>query len=330
MHMKTISHLMALLVIATACNSAIKNTQDQVIEEPGTVITDDQPSPPTENTDLPEVLPLAGAQLTESDLIGFWVGPFEKKEKDGQDYLYVDEGFSWNRTNKINISIERLEDSLVVGKSVVAGNDRPFTGTYTKQVDPQTQAVSYAFKVDEPGDHRYDGSFEFVISDNTMKGTWTAFQDIEIKERIYTLEKRSFAYDPDIMLKQARAYVNWTNKQSTPIDDSDEFVDWMINHFESATDLIYKVNASNRLLTKAEVENMKRGDLTIIRNAIYARHGYSFKNRPLRVFFDAQPWYIPVYADIKADFTEIEKTNIQLLLKYEQNAVAYYDYFGRG
>ncbi|MFN5849409.1 MAG: YARHG domain-containing protein, partial [Chitinophagales bacterium] len=65
-------------------------------------------------------------------------------------------------------------------------------------------------------------------------------------------------------------------------------------------------------------------------NMIYARHGYSFKNRPLRVFFDAQEWYIPVHTDIKKDLTEIEKKNIQLLLKYEKNAKEYYDYFGRG
>ena len=70
--------------------------------------------------------------------------------------------------------------------------------------------------------------------------------------------------------------------------------------------------------------------LRVIRNMIYARHGYSFKNRPLRVFFDAQEWYIPVNTDIKKDLTEIEKKNIQLLLKFEKNAKEYYDYFGRG
>ena len=56
----------------------------------------------------------------------------------------------------------------------------------------------------------------------------------------------------------------------------------------------------------------------------------SFKNRPLRIFFDAQEWYIPVNIDIKSNLTEIEKENIQLLLKYEKNAVEYYDSFGRG
>jgi len=54
------------------------------------------------------------------------------------------------------------------------------------------------------------------------------------------------------------------------------------------------------------------------------------QKRPLRVFFDAQPWYIPVHADIRSEFTELEKKNIQLLLSFEENAAEYYDYFGRG
>ena len=75
---------------------------------------------------------------------------------------------------------------------------------------------------------------------------------------------------------------------------------------------------------------MKRGDIYILRNTIYARHGYSFKYRPLRVFFDKQSWYIPMNTNIKDDFTEIEKQNIKLLLRYEKNAKEYYDSFGRG
>ena len=84
------------------------------------------------------------------------------------------------------------------------------------------------------------------------------------------------------------------------------------------------------MLTKSDVENLKKGDIVIIRNTIYARHGYSFKNQPLRVFFDAQDWYIPVHTDVKSELTDIEKDNIKLLLRYERNAKEYYDYFGRG
>jgi hypothetical protein len=50
----------------------------------------------------------------------------------------------------------------------------------------------------------------------------------------------------------------------------------------------------------------------------------------LRAYFDKQRWYIPISADVKNDFTEIEKKNIELLLRFEKNAKEYYDEFGRG
>lgn len=189
------------------------------------------------------------------------------------------------------------------------------------------------FHVKEPGDDKYDGEFKFTISEDKLTGKWTAYKNIDIKNRKYELTKKVFAYNPDIMLEQVKEYVDWntfTEKKTLEEYDEGEFEEWITKEFASATKLIYTINASNTLLKKNDVENLKKGDLTIIRNTIYARHGYSFKNRPLRVFFDAQSWYIPVHTDIKSEFTEIEKENIKLLLRYEKNAIEYYDYFGRG
>jgi hypothetical protein len=130
------------------------------------------------------------------------------------------------------------------------------------------------------------------------------------------------------MLEDIKPFVDWEKQKKGKF--TEENVEYSTDEYASATDMIYKINASNTLLSKSDVENLKKGDLVIIRNTIYARHGYSFRKRTLRVFFDAQDWYIPVMADIKGLFTEIEKKNIQLLLRYEKNAKEYYDYFGRG
>lgn len=135
------------------------------------------------------------------------------------------------------------------------------------------------------------------------------------------------------MLEEVKRYIDWnkfTEEKTIEEYDDGEFEEWIGKEFVSATELIYTINASNTLLKKEDIENLKKGDITIIRNTIYARHGYSFKNRPLRIFFDAQDWYIPVHVNIKSDFTTIEKENIKLLLKFEKNASEYYDYFGRG
>ena len=321
-----------VLIFFTNCSTDIKNPEAKVEIENGTEVTtskqlnEEKKEAKTKQVESEEI-------VTKDQLFGFWVGYFEKDDDDNSNEttLYVDEGFMWNRENKINISIDKIVDSLVVGHSVVAGNDRPFKGIVTKENE------AYKFQVKEPGDDKYDGEFVFYIENNKLNGGWTAYKNIEIPKRKYTLERKDFTYNRDIMLEESVQYVNWNKfveeKETIVYDDAEEgeeFEEWISREFASATSLIYKVNASNRLLTKSEVENLKKGDLTIIRNTIYARHGYSFKNRPLRVFFDAQSWYIPVHTNIKNDFTDLEKENIQLLLKYEKNAAEYYDYFGRG
>ncbi|MDD2983635.1 MAG: YARHG domain-containing protein [Crocinitomicaceae bacterium] len=314
--MKRISYVILIALLASGCNAKIKDSEAKIEVEAGTEATE-------------ENLNVDHKKGTNSEnkgsVLGSWVGYFEEDGKD-DDYskdIFVDEGFHWNRANKINISIDKITDETVTGHSVVAGNHRPFSGKITDGV----------FILKEPGDDKYDGEFKFQIIDDELIGKWTAYKKINIQKRKYTLERKDFVYNPDILLEKSQRYVDW-NKYKKRIEsaeiEGEEFEDWVSKEFSSATDLIYTINASNTILQKKDVENLKKGDLTIIRNTIYARHGYSFKSRPLRVFFDAQSWYIPIHTDIKSEFTELEKENIKLLLRYEKNAKEYYDYFGRG
>ena len=309
-------YILTIAVLAFACNSKIKDDKAKVLIEKGTELVEGN-----EKDENVERTPL----VKNDAFLGYWVGYF-KEDNQGvysEKGIAADEGFYWNRDNKINISIDESTDSLVTGHSVVAGNHRPFSGVVHNGV----------FVVKEPGDDQYDGVFTFEIVDNALIGKWSAYKDIDIRHRTYTLEKKTFVYNADTMLHESQKYIDWgtfTEQEENFEIEEDEYEVWVRREFASATDLIYTINASNTVLKKKDVENLKKGDITIIRNTIYARHGYSFKNRPLRVFFDAQRWYIPVHTDIKADFTEIEKGNIQLLLRYEKNAAEYYDYFGRG
>lgn len=314
---KNISYFLLLALFTSACNSKIKDSNVQIDVEDGTQVEDNS-----------SVEKLNESRQTvnnseETNVLGFWVGYFEEdtKEHFNEKGVFVDEGFYWNRANKINISIDKITNNEVIGHSVVAGNNRPFKGTLKDGI----------FHVKEPGTDKYDGEFKFQLVDNKLEGKWTAYKNIDITKRKYSLEKMNFVYNPDVMLEKERSYVDWNKliKDDVALDD-DEFEDWVRKEFASATDLIHSINASNTRLQKKDVENLKKGDLTIIRNTIYARHGYSFKNRPLRVFFDAQSWYIPIHTDIKSEFTELEKENIKILLRYEKNAKEYYDYFGRG
>ena len=94
--------------------------------------------------------------VNEFGIQGYYVGYFEASKYDeNKDVMY---------SNKITISIDSLSEKICYGHSIVAGNMRPFKGGYTKSDDN-----TFSVKAKEPGDDRYDGTFEFVINANSKK-----------------------------------------------------------------------------------------------------------------------------------------------------------------
>lgn len=261
----------------------------------------------TSNADSAQKATERAAILTAKEhqvFLGAYVGMFNAME--------VKEGGSV--VNKINISVDRIDGDIIYGHSVVAGNDRPFQGTF----DPSGAEI----EVKEPGDDKYDGTFvlTFNAERTSISGTWTANDPkLKVTNRIFELEKKTIAYNKDLELPEN---ISW----EFLYDNKNEFDDY---GGEMLTEDVMAFNASNTVLKKEDLENMYRGDLEVIRNAIYARHGYSFKNRKMRYVFDQIEWYIPVHTDVRSDLTDLEKKNIDLLKRYEGHANTYYDSFGR-
>ena len=263
---------------------------------------------------------------SKDDLLGYWVGWFEPLEDDYEKNKFTGEHIAYNMSNKITISIDKITDNLVEGHSVVAGNNRPFSGSIS------FLDGNYIFEVKEPGDDKYDGEFNFGIgkNDSIISGKWKAYKKLETQERKYNLTKKIFLYNPNNKL--SNVYVDWEKKKSkmVQVEYDGDVEDYLQEEYFATTEKVFNLNPSLTLLTKKEVENLSKADIYVLRNSIYAKHGYSFKNRQLRAFFDKHEWYIPVHTNIKEELTEIEKNNIKLLLIYEKNAEEYYDEFGRG
>lgn len=79
------------------------------------------------------------------------------------------------------------------------------------------------------------------------------------------------------------------------------------------------IDASSRLLTQEEVEQMTKDELALARNAIYARHGYRFKNAELGKFFSMQPWFKGTDVTIEqVNKTSIEVANINIIKAQEK------------
>jgi len=144
----------------------------------------------------------------------------------------------------------------------------------------------------EPGDDPNDGTFNFSIdggNTNLLKGSWKP-NDANKEEKKFNLERKSFVYKTDV----------------------GEYP-----------------QASQRELKPEDLENMMKYELELMRNEIFARHGYCFRRRDTRDTFEELDWYIPDNVDVRDKLTEIEKKNIALIKRYEKYADDYGDDYGR-
>jgi hypothetical protein len=254
---------------------------------------------------------------THQELYGNWVGDFEAKK--------VNEGRSFSNLNKLNLKITSINtNNQVEGLSIVAGNKVPFVGTY----DDATKK----FVLKEIGKNKYNGVFEFsIVSEDSIEGLWNANDTtITVYQRSLSLHKKTFVYNKNLMLPEPEddPYMDYTKgvKKKIKADDSTEYTQIA---YRSASDAVIKINASNTELVEDSLKYLKKLDLQIIRNTIYARHGYTFSSRVARQFFDWVDWYMPVSNDVEKDLTPLEVKNIALLKRFEKYAEDNYDTFGR-
>ncbi len=150
----------------------------------------------------------------------------------------------------------------------------------------------YKATAKEPGDHKDDGVFNFTVAStnpNEVTGTWKA-NDVKRPEKSYKLTRKKFEY---------------------------------------RTDVGFYPQASQRLLKESDVENMVKTDLMLMRNEIFARHGFCFIKKDMRQQFENEEWYVPNTVDIRGLLTDIEKKNIALIKRYEKYAEEYGDEYGR-
>ncbi|MDL2143076.1 YARHG domain-containing protein [Flavobacterium tructae] len=268
------------------------------------------------NKDLPKEI--------RTDLYGSYVGDFTILERD------TTRPEKENYINKINIVIKKITSSKVIGQSIVAGNSRPLTGTMT------TKGSTLRFILKEPGDDKNDGVFDFEIKNDTLlTGIWVANNPKkEVSKRKFELIKKEFKYDPNVMLPEDGMYIDYENPREEQVtnlegEEGEEAETYIEAVFRAASESIMTINSSTQKLKESDLKNLKKIDLEILRNTIFARHGLTFKTKTVRQFFDSVEWYIPVSDNVNNELTSTEKDNIVLLKRFEKYAEDNYDSFGR-
>ncbi len=78
------------------------------------------------------------------------------------------------------------------------------------------------------------------------------------------------------------------------------------------------VAASRDILQGEDLLYISPRELRIIRNEIFARYGYRFKDPVMQNYFGQQDWYKPLYDDVGKFITPLEKANIDFILEKEK------------
>lgn len=255
---------------------------------------------------------------------GIYTGEFAGKgmitSEDGEEY----EGDIYK---KISLKINRITKDSVYGQSIIEGNQRPFRGVFNES--------SNSFILDEPGNDKTDGRFEVKLKSDSITGKWIAFNKSAVKVPSKTLKllKKEFVYNPNFMLDENSDLIDWEN----PKDFVEKYTDEETGKTETytssknrvASDAVFKINASTQKLTEKELKNLRKLDMEIIKNAVFARHGYAFKKQTYRIFFEQTDWYIPVSNNVDNELSPMEKDNVALLNRFIKYAEDKYDQFGR-
>lgn len=161
--------------------------------------------------------------------------------------------------------------------------------------------------------------------DSLLTGQWDGGDKSYV--HVFALTKKLFNYNPDWKLQPA-GYVDYSkSKKVTEQADSGET--YTTERYATTSTELEKYNPSTELLTKEYLANLKKADLLILRNSIFARHGYTFKKPLLSLYFSQQPWYVPISNDVTAALTAVEKQNLKLMAPYEKYAQEFYDAYGR-
>ncbi|WP_321308585.1 YARHG domain-containing protein [Marinifilum fragile] len=73
--------------------------------------------------------------------------------------------------------------------------------------------------------------------------------------------------------------------------------------------------SSKRILRSHDLSALNKEEYDIMRNEIFADHGYIFKTKKWKEYFANQSWYVPKYDNVNNELTVVEKINIKNILE---------------
>lgn len=78
-------------------------------------------------------------------------------------------------------------------------------------------------------------------------------------------------------------------------------------------------NLSKHRLSGSDLSSFAKSELRILRNSIFAKHGYIFKSEDLKMYFSQFEWYKPEFNNVNHKLNSVEKENVKILKQAEDN-----------
>ena len=208
---------------------------------------------------------------------------------------------------------------------------------FRSKIKPIKQRIGvYSFGMSE-------GEWEFVILENgdslivqIWDGTWA--NNLYTKEQCFQRQCRTFNKvtvqgNKILFGNYSGLFADYTEKQKTknalllfgdPIQERNYGKDSAeVGHFLSSSNSYYNDKERYQLSLYIQPENYFNGktkaELKILRNTIYANYGLLFQpGGEMEKYFRNKNWYNPFQKDVSNCLTEIEKRNIQTIVRLEQ------------
>lgn len=99
------------------------------------------------------------------------------------------------------------------------------------------------------------------------------------------------------------------NSNETNYDDNAEVTFDVDDEYIFPSDRVY--------LTTEMLDELSKDEIALLRNEIYARHGYIFNLEEYKTYFDRKSWYRPNEYFDESMFNAIEKANKDFIVEYE-------------
>ena len=101
------------------------------------------------------------------------------------------------------------------------------------------------------------------------------------------------------------------------VDEFDYDIDVDEDDFEFDSDYLFP--SDKRLISEQYLDNLTKDEVALVRNEIYARHGYIFNSEYYQQYFASKSWYRPNPGFSEEMFSEIEKMNKTTIVEYEKS-----------